>query len=53
MTTESIAGAIRDMPSPEPYDYSLQFEELCHQLSDIHFQLERIADHLEATEANQ
>ena len=50
MTTEAIAGAIRDMPSPEPYDYSPQIKELCGQLSDIAFQLERIADHLEATE---
>ena len=27
-----------------------QLKEMCAQLSDIHFQLERIADHLEATE---
>jgi hypothetical protein len=26
--------------------------EISHQLADIHFQLERIADHLEATEAD-
>lgn len=29
-----------------------QVQELCAQLSDIHHQLERIADHLEATEDN-
>ena len=50
MSTELIAAAIGDMPSPEPYDYSLQFKAICNHLSDITFQLERIADHLERRE---
>ena len=29
-----------------------QVQELCAQLSDIHHQLERIADHLENSEGN-
>ena len=37
----------------EPNDVIVdQLKELCAQLSDIHHQLERIADHLEATEDN-
>ena len=57
MSTESIAAAIQsagraitESRIAEPYDYSTQIKELCSQLSDIHFQLERIADNLEATE---
>jgi len=37
--TKELANAIAD-----------QLKEMCAQLSDINFQLERIADHLEATE---
>ena len=33
-------------------DLLLVDQELCAQLSDIHFQLERIADHLENSEGN-
>ena len=43
-----IVNAIKSIG---PFDYSSEIKELSHQLSDVNFQLERIADHLEATEA--
>lgn len=45
-----IANAIKSI-GYAPFDYSSEIKELSHQLSDVNFQLERIADHLEATEA--
>ena len=60
MSTESIAKAINEavgdlMPIDRDYgedflEINRNLVELSKQFSDIHHQLERIADHLEATE---
>ena len=46
-----LVGAMPSTRSCEPYDYSMQFRDLRNELSDICFQLERIADNLETKEA--
>lgn len=50
MTTESIARALHTL-GDDICDCRPQIKELSDQLAEIHHQLERIADHLEAREA--